>query len=177
MKMTFLIILLVFAGFVMNDKWQAYQPSKGEQLVNSILAKTAKIIRDKYNLNPCGVGAAMPGGPIQEVTLCFDTKHAYTKEQLRELLINTSGELLRQVNENKEIHQFLKNRPFTIRNVEIIIYNHDRNGFEVFDPEISVTRISQGKLIYRTTDINDTFKYKNEYEENYEDALKALSTQ
>jgi hypothetical protein len=31
-------------------------------------------------------------------------------------------------------------------------------------------------LIYRTTDVNDTFKYKNEFEESYEEALKALST-
>jgi hypothetical protein len=178
MKTTFvlLIILLIFTGFAMKDKQQRYYPSKGEQLVNDILAKTAKIIKDKYNLKPCGAGAAMPGGPIQEVTLCFDTKLPYTKDQLRELLIKSAEELLNQVNENKEIIQFLKERPFTIRNVEIIIYNNDKNGLEVFDPGISVARISQGNLIYRTTDVNDTFKYKNEFEESYEEALKALST-
>ena len=26
-------------------------------------------------LNLAGEGAAMPGGPIQELTLCFDTKY------------------------------------------------------------------------------------------------------
>jgi hypothetical protein len=170
-----LITLLLFAGFIMKDKQQEYHPSKGEQLVNSLLAKTAKIIREKYNLKPCGTGTAMPGGPIQEVTLCFDTKLPYTKNQLRELLIKSAEELLNQVNEDKEIYQFLKDQPFTIRNVEIIIYNNEKNGLEVFDPAISVARISQGKLIYRTTDINDPLKYKNEYEEGYEEALKALS--
>jgi hypothetical protein len=178
MKTTFylLITLLIFTGFAMKDKQQGYYPSKGEQLVNDILAKTAKIIKDKYNLKPCGEGASMPGGPIQKLALCFDTKYPYTKEQLRELLIKSAEELLNQVNENKEIIQFLKERPFTIRNVEIIIYNSDKNGLEVFDPGISVARISQGNLIYRTTDVNDTFKYKNEFEESYEEALKALST-
>jgi hypothetical protein len=170
-----LIVLLVFKGFIMQDKQQGYHPSKGEQLVNSILAKSAKIIKDKYNLQPCGAGAAMPGGPIQEVTLCFDTKYTYTKHQLRELLIKSAEELLNQVNENKEIHQFLQDRPFTIRNVEIIIYNNDENGREVFDPDISVARISQGNLVYRTTDINDVFKYKNQFNESYEEALKILS--
>ena len=37
----------------------------------------------------------MPGGPIQELTLCFDTKRPHNKEQLRELLIKTANELLR----------------------------------------------------------------------------------
>ncbi len=170
-----LITLLIFTGFIMKGKQQEYQPSKGEQLVNSILGKTAKIIKEKYNLKPCGSGAAMPGGPIQEVTLCFDTKLSFTKNELRELLIKSAKELLNQVNEDNEIHQFLKDHPFTIRNVEIIIYNHDKNGRGVFDPAISVARISQGNLFYRTTDVNDTFKYKNEFEESYEEALKAIS--
>ena len=114
-----------------------YYSSKGEQLVNSILAETAKMIEKKYNIKPCGLGAAMPGGPIQELTLCFDTKSIHTKEQLRELLIISAQELLRQVNENNDIQGFLKVRPFTIKNIHIIIYNHDKDGREVYDPNIS----------------------------------------
>lgn len=171
-----LIILFCFSGCIMQNKQQEYHPSKGEQLINTLLAKTAKIIEKRYNLKPCGIGTAMPGGPIQEVTLCFDTKYSHTKEELRALLIQSAEELLNQVQEDKEIHQFLKNPPFTIRNVEIIIYNNDKGGFDVFDPDISVARISQGKLIYRTTDINDPLKYKNEYEESYEEAIRISST-
>ncbi len=169
------LTLLIFTGFIMTSSTQEHHPSKGEQLVNSLLAKTAKIIKDKYNVKPSGVGVAMPGGPVQEVTLCFDTNHPYTKEQLRELLIKSSAELLVQVNENKEIHEFLKERSFTIKNIEIIIYNHDENGFGLIDPQISVANISQGRLNYSTIDPEDSFKYKNEYEESYEEALKALS--
>lgn len=179
MKTTFilLIILLIFTGFIMTSKQpkQEYHPSKGEQLINSILAKTAKIIEKKYNIKPCGVGAAMPGGPIQGLTLCFDTKYPHTKEQLRDLLIKSAQELFSQVNENKEIQNFLKVRPFDIKNVQIIIYNHDKNGREVYDPGISTAEISQGILTYQTVDRSDTFKYKNEFEETYEEALKALS--
>jgi hypothetical protein len=110
MKIAFflLIILFIFTGFIMTSNKQEYHPSKGEQLVNSTLAKTAKIIKDKYNLKPCGVGAAMPGGPIQELVLCFNTKYPHTKEQLRELLIKAAQELLEQVNQNKEIQKFIR---------------------------------------------------------------------
>lgn len=170
-----LITLLIFTGFVMKNN-QEYHLSRGEQLVNSILGKTAKIIKDKYNLKPCGEGAAMPGGPIQKLALCFDTKYPYTKEKLRELIIKTAQELLNQVNENKEIQEFIKEPPFTINNIQIIIYNHDKNGRSLRDPEISNAQILQGILSYSSIDPQDSFKYKNEYEETYEEALKALST-
>jgi len=119
---------------------------------------------------------AMPGGPIQEITLCFDTKHPYTKEQLREFLIKSSVDLLYQVNENADIQEFLKEKPFTIKNIEIIVYNYDEQGFCLRDPYVSVANISNGQLNYSTIDCEDSFKYKNEYEESYEEALKALST-
>ena len=80
--------------------------------VNSILAETAKIIEKKYSIKPCGVGTAMPGGPIRELILCFDTKSVQTKQQLRELLIISAQELLRQVNEDKDIQEFLKETTF-----------------------------------------------------------------
>jgi hypothetical protein len=177
MKTTFvlLIILLIFTGYAMKDKQQGYHPSKGEQLVNSILAKTAKIIKDKYNLKPCGAGAAMPGGPIQEVTLCFNTKYPYTKEQLRELLIKSAQELLDQVKANNEIQEFLKEKPFTIRNVEIIIYNQDKQGRDVYDPEILTAEISKGILTYRTIESSTQFNLKNQFLESYEEALKKIT--
>jgi hypothetical protein len=138
MKFFFLLlisILLIFTGFTISSYRQEYHLSRGEELVNIILARTAKIIKCKYDLQPCGEGASMPGGPIQELALGFDTKQPYTKEELRELLVKTSQELLTQINENTEMQEFLKERPFTIKNVQIII-----------DPNISVADISQGIL-------------------------------
>jgi hypothetical protein len=169
-----LIILIIFTSFIMINK-QQYYPSRAEQLVNSTLAKTAKIIKKKYNLKPCGEGAAMPGGPIQGLTLCFDTKFIHTKEQLRELLIISAQELLMQVSKNNDIQEFLEKRPFTIKNIQIIIYNQDKDGREVYDPNISGAQIAQGVLTYRTVDKNDTFRFKNQFEESYNEALKALS--
>lgn len=177
MKLTpigLMAIFLLLTGFNILNKQHEYQPSKGEQLVNSILANTAKIIKEKYSIKPCGIGVSMPGGPIQEVTLCFNTKSPYTKKQLRELLIKSANELLNEINKNDQIQQFLNERPFTIRNVQIIIYNHDESGIEVYDPCISGAQVAQGILTFRTVDKSNTFRFKQEFEESYEDALKAL---
>lgn len=107
----------------------------------------------------------MPGGPIQQLTLCFDTKCPYTKEQLKDLLVKTAKELLNEVNGNKDIQRYIKEPPFTIKNIEIIIYNHDKSGRSLRDPEISTARFSHETLIYRTIDPDDSFKFKNVYVE------------
>jgi hypothetical protein len=158
----------------MHNKDQEYHPSEGEQLVNSLLPKAAGIIQDKYKIRPCGVGVSMPGGPIQELTLCFNTKYPYTKEELRKLLIDSAHELLNQVQKNKEIQKFIKEPPFTIKNVQIIIYNNDKNGKEVYDPEILTAGISQGTLTYRTVESDINFRLKNQFKESYEEALRLL---
>jgi hypothetical protein len=170
-----LTTLLIFTGFIMRNRQQEFFPSKGEQLINSTLAKAAKIIQEKYNIRPSGVGVAMPGGPIQEVTLCFDTKCPNTKEQLRQLLLKTAQELLDQINNNKELQEFIKEPPFTIKNVQIIIYNHDENGGTLYDPQILTAQISQTTLTYRTIESQDNFKLKNEFIETYENALKMIN--
>ncbi len=170
------LMLLIFTAFIMSNKQCDYPIPKDEQLVDYILAKTAKLIKEKYKLYPCGTGVAMPGGPIQKLALYFTTSYPHSKEQLRKLVIKSAHELLNAVTENNEIQEFLKERPFTIKNIEIIIYNHDKDGRGLRDPEISTTEISQGILTSRTIDPENSFRFKNKFEESYEDALKAIST-
>ena len=167
------IIIFLCIGFLlwscMND---GYKISRGEELVNETIGRTAKLIRDKYGLKPCGSGAAMPGGPIQEITLCFDTKSVKTREELRVLLIQTAHEMVKLVVENKEMQQYLKNPPFTIRNVQIIIYNEDGIGGDVLAPNISTAEISRGILVYRRFQRVEILQLQDQYEETYEEALK-----
>ena len=167
-----IIIIFLCIGFLvwscMND---GYKISRGEELVNETIGRTAKLIRDKYGLKPCGSGAAMPGGPIQKLNLCFDTKSVKSREELRVLLIQTAHEMVKLVVENKEMQQYLKKPPFTIRNVQIIIFNTD-GGRTVYIPGIANAQISRGILDYVTKDPKQEFGYKDRYKETYEEALK-----
>lgn len=168
--------MLIITGFVMlRNENQQYYPSRGEELINEILNNSAEAIYKKYDTKPCGVGLAMPGGPIRKATLCFNTRYPYNKTELRKFLVEFSSDLLHGIRQNDEIQEFLARRPFTINNVEIIIYNNGKDGREIYDPQISVARISSGILIYRTKDIDDKYKLNNEYRESYEEALKLLN--
>lgn len=171
------ILLPICLGYVMADKKEQYHPSNAEQLANSTLAKTAQIIKNKYKLKPSGDGAAMAGGSIKGLFLSFDTRNQCTKEDLRRLLIECVQELLIQINTNESIQPFIVSRPFPIENIQIIIYNQDDKGNEAYAPLISTAEISHGFLTCRTVDSNDTFKFKNEFKETYEDALQILRNQ
>lgn len=165
--------LVNLTGFII-PKSQDYPIPIGERLVYEILSKTAQSIEEKYNITPCGSGVSMPGGPVKELSLCFVTNNAYSKEQLRILTIKFAEELLNQVTQNDDIQKFLKERPFKINNVEIIIYNHDKEGRTLIDPDISDSQIIDGILTFSTKDPENTYRYKNKFLESYEEALKKI---
>lgn len=159
----------------MSDNEDPYL-SREEKLVNTILENTAKIIERKYHIKPSGEGAAMPEGIIEELTLTFDTNNQLSKETLRKFLIECAKELVAQVKMNSNIQPFLAKSPLSIESVQIIIYNHDKAGRRLHDPEISTAEISQGILTYRTLDPNDRFRFKYQFKETYDEALRAMQS-
>lgn len=171
-KVFILFVFLIFFGFIMKNTSGTSHASK---LVDQVLGKTASVVRKKYNLIPVGSGASMPGGPIRELALCFNTKSSLKKEDLRKLLILIAEELVFQVNSTNEIQSYIANPPFTKKDVQIIIYNFDEHKRDLYDPEIAVAEFSEGKLNYLTKDKLKKYGYKNEYYETYEEAVKLLS--
>jgi hypothetical protein len=170
----FVFFFLIFSIYELFTSTPEHHISRGEELVNIVLANSANVIERKYKIRACGSGVAMPEGPIRMLTLCFQTDFPFSKEQLRSMLVKFAEELLIQVTENAEIQDYLKNPPFTIQDVQIIIYNNQKDRREVYDPGISTAEISSGILTFRTVDPEDTFKYKNQFEETYEEALEKL---
>ena len=147
-----------------------------ECLVGEILAKTTKIIKARYpSIQPSGTGISMPGGPVRKLGLSFDANGPFTKEYIRKLIIEFAQELLHQINSNEKFRPHLIKYPFTIENVQIIIYNCDKKGEEVFDPEIGVADITLGNLSFCTYDPESEYcKTKNEFNETYAEALELL---
>lgn len=148
--------------------------TKAERSVNKVLYQTSQSIEKKYKIKPGGTGISMPGGIVRNLGLAYHLRKELSKEQLRELTVLFAEELLHQINSNEDIQPFLVKRPFTIENVSIIIHNHDKKGFSLYDPEISVSHLADGVIEYKTDDPEDEFKYKNRYEETYEQALQLI---
>lgn len=160
-----------------NHSSRCNSARKASKEVNIILEKTSKIIKNKYNLEPSGIGVEMPDGIIESLILTFDTRNQLSKEELRELLVKCAEELNSQTKRNGKIEQFLKQPPFDVKNAEIIIFNYDKNGRSLSDPEISTARLAKGVLYYKTIDPETRYQYKNRYQETYKEALAIIQDQ
>lgn len=148
---------------------------ESERLMHDVSNKAINSIMKKCGLRACGQGASMPDGIIKQITLSFDIKKKCDKKGLRMLLVNAAEILVEQVNSNKQIQKYLFDPPFNFKNVQIIIFCSDEKGFEPVDPLISTAQFARGTLTYLTVDPKDSYKYKNEYEETYEEALKLVN--
>lgn len=148
--------------------------SQDVRLVNKVLYQTANIIKNNYSLSPIGSGATMPDGPIRELYLAFNSYESLSMPELRKLLFQISNELINQVNSNEEIQPFLYKKPFNQENVQIIIFNYDKKGRNLCDPEITTAEISHGFLTYGYRDPTHDYRLIDKHKETYAEALKEL---
>lgn len=175
--MNYLLFILVFFSscLLLNENKSPFS-EVGKQ-VDQVLSKTIAEIEKKYNLVCSGVGDSMPDGIIKSLELHFKTKKELTRNELRELLYKCAQEMVAQAKLNGKIEDYLENPPFEIKNVEIVIFNTDRQGREVYDPEVSTAELYDNILTYLTVDRDDDCRYKNRYQETYEEALAIIQSQ
>jgi hypothetical protein len=66
----------------------------------------------------------------------------------------------------------LENYPVTEKNIYLSLLIYDKNGDQVFYPNLGYASLSMGKLRYTTRDINDRDNDRTEEKETYEEAVK-----
>lgn len=146
-------------------------------IADKIVAKTAKNLCKKHNMNWIGDSAGMMDC-VYMMGMSFEIRHPLDKDEARFLLTDCAEELLTAINQNKEIRPFLSHFPATTKNVHLAIFSTEKDGNSVFDPYFEVVSISKQDFInFRTKDPNKKYGYKNEYRENYKEALELVREQ
>lgn len=129
------------------------------------LAKTKKIYLE-------GSGGAM-NCDLKELKLRYVSDLKLDLTQARKLYIELVEGLLKLVNNNKEIRQYLHNYPFTKDNIDIIIGFEDKNGKSAKNPKIACIWLAKGKICYSVCKGNSE-KFENLCKEPYDDALRIV---
>ncbi len=149
------------------------------EMADNITAQTAKILTKRHQLDVIGTG----GGCMDHVNmlaLSFLIYRPLTVESAREIIVDCVEEFLFQINSNEEIRPYLKNYPFTPKELKISIFSHTEKNEAVYDPYISVVSNStrhdstQTMLWFRTKAPDQPFGYKTEIEEDYQEALRIV---
>jgi hypothetical protein len=144
-------------------------------MTGKIQKQVAPMLAKKYNMQLCGAGGGMPDGIVNMLALSYDLKRSLTIEQARPILIDCLNTYVNAVNADTELRPYLKNYPFTPKNIEIHIFFQTLDGGQVCDPFLCVASSVRGKLIYNTEEKGQKFGYKTEVIETYEDAVKILN--
>jgi hypothetical protein len=173
-KMGIFICLLTFiiacgAIFMLNRNIPPDYADMAHQIRTDVAAKLTK----RYNMRVIGVTGGM-ADCVNVIGLSFQIRGPLSKEKLREILVDCVEEFLTPINESEKIRPFLKNYPFTEKEIIIKIFIVDETGIRVYDPDIAVATAINGKVRYDTEDINDEFGYKQQIREDYQIALEIV---
>lgn len=135
------------------------------------IIKTGKRLEQKYNMSISSIGGATKEG-LWLLTVTFNRRgEPMTIEEGRRVIIDCIQEYLKDINNDEKLRPYLKVYPFTIDNLDVAIINSAKDGSLVFDPILELITSRQEKIIYRTRDPADKYKYKYTFEETYEEAL------
>lgn len=172
-----IIFIIIFAPLSFSFTFfKSKKPRDYEVIANEITAKVAKRLTKKHQMDWIGEGGGMMGS-VYMLGLSFQIHHPLVRNEARELIVDCVQELLAAVNTNEEIRPFLKDYPFTAKNVQILIFSNYPNGKEAYDPYISVVSVATSDDIFFSTTEPNKNSYKNRYRESYSEALAMLKNQ
>ena len=129
-------------------------------------------------MTPIGPGGGARPDGIWLMTLSFERVNSpISEEEARKLIIQSVDDFLLAVNSNEELRPYLKNYPFTVKNLSITIFNYDGKRELNFFPSIAVVKNSEGEIGFLTKIPLQKYGYHTKKYETYEEAVAILKNQ
>ena len=166
-------LCLIFVCFITCSCMRS-QMSEAEKTVNHLISEIEQMLTKKHPMRAIGIVVGMPGGIVKTLGIKFHIEGPLSKEDLRQILVNSTQNFVDYVNANQEIKPFLEKYPFEINNIDITLFLIDSSGKNIDHPEIGIAGIRNGKLYYRTLKYSEMPPGKTCVEESYEDTVKIL---
>jgi hypothetical protein len=141
-------------------------------MVNQALYKTSYTLEERYQLHFIARIVTLYEGLYKAVGMQFRAYRPLTKEEGRKLLLVAGQELLNQLNGHPALQPFFEIAPFTMDNIEFVIFAVSETGEQLYDPDISVFALRDGVITYTKHDSQKKYHEVTEEFEAYSDAVK-----
>ncbi len=142
-------------------------------IANKITKQVALRLRQERNLQCAGTGGGMMSN-IRMMAISFDFLHEVSLTEARQLLVYATTEYLNAINANKEIRPYLQNYPFTVNNIEVMIFIQKPDGQNVPPGKIVSMSSINSILSYDLLCEPGNYINKELCRETYEEALKIV---
>lgn len=178
MRIRYFLLLFLLCLFGCSSS-SNYKLPPDELITNRIILETADELKEKYDLRLIGLGGKYNHEmkKTEIITLRFQVYKPLTKDEARILMFNATGLFLKNINEDPDIQQYLLDRPFTEKNLDFTIFITDTEGRDLYDPNIAVVALYNGKLKFLTNDPVAKNLYKSKMTESLEEAHKIVREQ
>lgn len=152
------------------EKKSTYYPTYAHQVVGILKQEVEK----EYNVHCCAVGGSMPYD-IMEIDVWFQTMQPASVELARELIVNINKKFYRIINSDENIRPFLREYPFPIERLDILIQFDEFVKNTVSNNQIKCVSHTNGNISYLQDD-ETGHKYVAFYKESYGEALKIVQS-
>lgn len=163
MKSFFSFLMLLFSSCSSRNP-EIYEVGKA---VDSFIDDLKK----KENVSVFGRGGGFMYD-IEEIDLDFIMQKKVNIDQARKIIVSMVESLLVKINAKKSIRPYLRNYPFTYKNLNISLDFYDSNGKPEKPPNIYSVHLAYGFLDFSIHGFIDKFSRKEILREPYEESLR-----
>ena len=158
-----------------NNNFKYLYYKKGEAFIKNEIPKIEK--QNNLFLNAHGINIdkniyTPEYNAIHDFYFTFFSLEKVNLQEARKILINSTKNLLHEINNNKEISNYLYSTPFTHRNLDLGISFFNKKGKHRYKNYISGCAINGNTIYYKIAYPNGTFA--RIHEESYDEALKIV---
>jgi hypothetical protein len=150
-----------------------YIPSEKERTADVITMQTAKKLKQEKDLCLIGTGGQMMN-EIEMLDMGFQYFHEVNLEEARQLIVYAADVYLDAINKNEKIRPYLKNYPFTAKNLEIKIWVRKPDSSNVSPGNVHGIFLNDGLVEYEP---QGSIKYEQPapmLKESYEEAVQIV---
>lgn len=137
-----------------------------------VVTKYAVAMKKKYGLDVYGSGGSFLN-EVREISITFASDRKVKIKGARELVVACTEELLKRINEDKDIRPYLSHYPFTTAGVYVSVCFFDEKGKDVQSPFISDVGVSMHGIVHYDVEKG---RYRSEeiLREPYQEALRKV---
>jgi len=177
MKKYFVFFIFIIIAINMNscaDNRNAYTGlGEEDKLLYRFINSEGKRLGKKYNMIQCCNGLAGMD-KVERIAISFNRYGIpLTEEEARILIIDCVEDFLKAINKDEKLKVFLRDYPFTAKNIDMAIYNFDKDNKGDLYPSIAVVSNYEGKIGY-FTNIKSKLSYHTKKYESFEEAVAIL---
>lgn len=153
--------------------YNMYVPAEYVLIAQKTRADSAEKLANRHRMVVIGMTGGL-ADCVNTLGASFEIQGPLTIEKIRELLIDCVQEFLVNINSNDNLRPFLKNFPFTEKEISIEIFILDKHGERVFEPFIRTAVAKHGQLRYYACKKEEEYSFKIILNEEYSSALKMI---